>query len=93
MSGIVKWALRLPDSSVVRQGEFEVTAPAYGGAWLPHLILAPAAFHKLIVCIIAQFFHKQTFQTAFCAASEDGDEEERAEKTLAKIAEWIHTRL
>ena len=28
-------------------------------------ILAPAAFHKLIVCIIAQFFHKQTFQTAF----------------------------
>ncbi len=37
VSGIVKWALRLPDSSVVRQGEFEVTAPAYGGAWLPHL--------------------------------------------------------
>ncbi len=37
VSGIVKWALRLPDSSVVRQGEFQVTAPAYGGAWLPHL--------------------------------------------------------
>nr|WP_304442614.1 glycoside hydrolase family 2 protein [uncultured Acetatifactor sp.] len=37
VSGIVKWALRLPDSSVVRQGEFEVTTPAYGGAWLPHL--------------------------------------------------------
>nr|WP_300816640.1 glycoside hydrolase family 2 protein [uncultured Acetatifactor sp.] len=37
VSGIVKWALRLPDSSVVRQGEFQITAPAYGGAWLPHL--------------------------------------------------------
>lgn len=37
VSGIVKWALRLPDSSVVREGQFQVTAPAYGGAWLPHL--------------------------------------------------------
>ena len=37
VSGTVKWALRLPDSSVVQEGEFEVTAPAYGGAWLPHL--------------------------------------------------------
>nr|WP_321152295.1 glycoside hydrolase family 2 protein [uncultured Acetatifactor sp.] len=37
VSGIVKWALRLPDSSVVREGQFEVTAPAYGGVWLPHL--------------------------------------------------------
>lgn len=37
VSGMVKWALRLPDSSIVRQGEFQVTAPAYGGAWLPHL--------------------------------------------------------
>ena len=35
--GVVKWALRLPDSSVVREGEFSVTAPAYGGVWLPHL--------------------------------------------------------
>ena len=37
INGVVKWALRLPDSSVVRDGEFSVTAPAYGGAWLPHL--------------------------------------------------------
>lgn len=37
VSGMVKWTLRLPDSSIVRQGEFQVTAPAYGGAWLPHL--------------------------------------------------------
>lgn len=37
VNGIVKWTLRLPDSSIVREGEFEVTAPAYGGAWLPHL--------------------------------------------------------
>lgn len=37
VTGIVKWALRLPDSSVVREGQFEVTAPAYGGVWLPHL--------------------------------------------------------
>ncbi len=37
VSGIVKWSLRLPDSSVVCEGQFEVTAPAYGGAWLPHL--------------------------------------------------------
>lgn len=37
VEGIVKWALRLPDSSVVREGQFEVTAPAYGGVWLPHL--------------------------------------------------------
>lgn len=37
VSGIVKWSLRRPDSSIVREGSFEVTAPAYGGAWLPHL--------------------------------------------------------
>lgn len=37
VSGVVKWALRLPDSSIIREGEFPVTAPAYGGAWLPHL--------------------------------------------------------
>lgn len=37
VSGIVKWSLRLPDSSVVQEGEFHVTAPAYGGTWLPHL--------------------------------------------------------
>ncbi len=37
VSGLVKWSLRMPDSSIVREGEFEVTAPAYGGAWLPHL--------------------------------------------------------
>ncbi len=35
--GTVKWALRLPDSSIVREGAFEMTAPAYGGVWLPHL--------------------------------------------------------
>ncbi len=37
VTGVVKWALRLPDSSVVQEGQFEVSAPAYGGAWLPHL--------------------------------------------------------
>ena len=37
VSGVVKWALRLPDSSIVRDGSFSVTAPAYGGVWLPHL--------------------------------------------------------
>lgn len=37
INGTVKWSLRMPDSSVIREGEFEVTAPAYGGAWLPHL--------------------------------------------------------
>lgn len=37
VSGIVTWSLRMPDSSVLREGQFEVTAPAYGGAWLPHL--------------------------------------------------------
>ncbi len=37
VSGLVKWALRLPDSSVVREGQFPVSVPAYGGAWLPHL--------------------------------------------------------
>lgn len=37
VSGVVKWALRLPDSTVVQEGEFSVTAPAYGGVWLPHL--------------------------------------------------------
>ena len=35
--GTVIWSLRLPDSSVVREGSFEVTVPAYGGIWLPHL--------------------------------------------------------
>lgn len=37
VTGTVKWALRLPDSTIVREGEFPVTAPAYSGAWLPHL--------------------------------------------------------
>lgn len=37
INGMVTWALRLPDSSIIKEGEFSVTAPAYGGAWLPHL--------------------------------------------------------
>lgn len=37
VNGTVKWALRRPDSSVIKEGSFEVAVPAYGGAWLPHL--------------------------------------------------------
>ncbi len=37
VTGTVFWALRNPDSSVVREGSFAVTAPAFGGTWLPHL--------------------------------------------------------
>ncbi len=37
VSGIVRWSLRNPDSSVVRDGSFDFTAPAFGGVWLPHL--------------------------------------------------------
>ena len=37
VSGTVFWSLRRPDSSVVREGSFDVTAPAYGGVWCPHL--------------------------------------------------------
>lgn len=37
VNGIVKWSLRMPDSSVVQEGQVEVTVPAYGGTWLPHL--------------------------------------------------------
>ena len=35
--GTVRWSLRNPDSSVVREGEFGVQVPAYSGQWLPHL--------------------------------------------------------
>ncbi|MGN0314585.1 MAG: glycosyl hydrolase 2 galactose-binding domain-containing protein [Fusicatenibacter sp.] len=35
--GTVRWSLRLPDSSVVREGSVEVAVPPYGGTWLPHL--------------------------------------------------------
>ena len=37
VNGTVKWSLRMPDSSVVQEGHVEVTVPAYGGTWLPHL--------------------------------------------------------
>lgn len=37
VNGTVKWSLRMPDSSVVQEGQVEVTVPAYGGTWLPHL--------------------------------------------------------
>lgn len=37
VNGTVRWALRLPDSSVVKEGSFEVHVPAFGGTWLPHL--------------------------------------------------------
>lgn len=37
VSGTVRWSLRNPDSSVIREGTFKVTVPAYGGTWLPHL--------------------------------------------------------
>ncbi len=37
VSGVVKWSLRNPDSSVVKEGSFDFTAPAFGGTWLPHL--------------------------------------------------------
>lgn len=35
--GVVNWSLRMPDSSVVREGSFPVTVPAFDGVWLPHL--------------------------------------------------------
>ena len=34
---LVRWSLRLPDSSIVRQGEFPVTVAPFSGTWLPHL--------------------------------------------------------
>ena len=37
VSGKVLWQLRLPDSSVIREGEFPVTVQPYSGCWLPHL--------------------------------------------------------
>ena len=37
VSGVVRWSLRNPDSSVVKEGTFDFTAPAFGGVWLPHL--------------------------------------------------------
>ena len=33
----VRWSLRNPDSSVVREGSWDITVPAFGGTWLPHL--------------------------------------------------------
>ena len=35
--GKVNWSLRNPDSSVIREGSFDVEVPAFGGTWLPHL--------------------------------------------------------
>ena len=32
--GLVRWQLRRPDSSVIRQGEQEVAVPPFGGVWL-----------------------------------------------------------
>ena len=37
VSGVVRWSLRKADSSVVKEGKFDFTAPAFGGTWLPHL--------------------------------------------------------
>ncbi|MBQ7488468.1 MAG: glycoside hydrolase family 2 protein, partial [Clostridia bacterium] len=37
VTGTVSWQLRLPDSSIVRSGEVQITVPAYSGQWLPHL--------------------------------------------------------
>ena len=35
--GTVHWALRLPDSTLVRSGLFHVSVPPLSGVWLPHL--------------------------------------------------------
>ncbi|MDD7738611.1 MAG: glycoside hydrolase family 2 protein [Fusicatenibacter sp.] len=37
IDGVVRWSLRLPDSSVIREGSFEVKVSPYSGTWLPHL--------------------------------------------------------
>ena len=33
--GAVRWSLRRPDASVIREGTFDVTAPALSAVWLP----------------------------------------------------------
>ncbi|MDO4284935.1 MAG: glycoside hydrolase family 2 protein [Eubacteriales bacterium] len=40
--GTVKWALRAPDSAVLREGSQDVEVPAYGGVWLDKLDFADA---------------------------------------------------
>ncbi len=37
VQGLVNWSLRMPDSSIVREGSFLVKVPAFDGVWLPHL--------------------------------------------------------
>lgn len=37
VNGLVKWSLRRPDSSVIKEGEFSVNVKPYSGSWLPHL--------------------------------------------------------
>ena len=37
VTGTVKWSLRRPDSSIVRDGAFDFEAPPFDGMWLPHL--------------------------------------------------------
>ncbi len=37
VKGMVSWALRKPDSSVIREGSYEVTVPALSGVWLEKL--------------------------------------------------------
>lgn len=37
VTGIVKWALRRPDSSIIESGKYEITVPALDGVWLDKL--------------------------------------------------------
>ncbi len=34
-TGVARWSLRRPDASVIKEGEFKVSVPAYSAVWLP----------------------------------------------------------
>ncbi|MBQ8094562.1 MAG: glycoside hydrolase family 2 protein [Clostridia bacterium] len=37
VTGLVRWQLRRPDSSIIKAGEQQITVAPYSGEWLPHL--------------------------------------------------------
>ncbi|MEG2252996.1 MAG: glycoside hydrolase family 2 protein, partial [Clostridia bacterium] len=69
VSGVVRWALRAPDASVVKEGTYAVTVPALSALWLDELAFPEASLtgHYLSFALEVEGKNVSQGTALFCA--------------------------
>ncbi|MEG1775012.1 MAG: glycoside hydrolase family 2 protein [Clostridia bacterium] len=69
VSGVVRWALRAPDASVVKEGTYAVTVPALSALWLDELTFPEASLtgHYLSFALEVEGKNVSQGTALFCA--------------------------